>query len=110
MVALICHRAQATVTRSVYRLPGNTVSAPRKAPNFEKSLSELETLVERMEEGDMSLEESLKSFESGIRLTQQCQQALDKAQQRVHVLMQGDDETLSIEGIEDEPDATEPDS
>ncbi len=50
------------------------MSAPRKAPNFEKSLSELETLVERMEEGDMSLEESLKSFESGIRLTQQCQQ------------------------------------
>ena len=85
------------------------MSTPRKIPNFEKSLSELETLVERMEEGDMSLEESLKAFESGIRLTQQCQQALDKAQQRVQVLMQGDDETRSIDGIEDEPDATEPD-
>ena len=76
----------------------------------EKSLTDLEALVERMEEGELSLEESLKAFEAGIRLTQQCQQALDKAQQHVHVLMQGDDETLSIEGIEDEPDATEPDS
>ncbi|MBK7167887.1 MAG: exodeoxyribonuclease VII small subunit [Gammaproteobacteria bacterium] len=108
MVALICSGAQATVTRSVYRLPGSAVSAPRKTPNFEKSLSELETLVERMEEGDMSLEDSLKAFENGIRLTQHCQQALTRAQQRVQILMQGEDEPREFDETEDQPDATEP--
>lgn len=68
------------------------MSAPRKAPDFEKSLAELEALVERMEEGDLSLEESLKSFEAGIRLTQQCQQALAQAQQRVQMLTVQDGE------------------
>jgi exodeoxyribonuclease VII small subunit len=68
------------------------VSGTRKALNFEKSLSELETLVERIEAGEMSLEESLKAFEQGVRLTQQCQQALTEAQQRVQVLTLQDGE------------------
>lgn len=68
------------------------MSASRKPPNFEKALADLEALVERMEEGDMSLEESLKAFENGIRLTRHCQQALGAAQQRVQVLMQQDGE------------------
>jgi len=68
------------------------VSAPRKPQNFEKSLADLEALVERMEEGELSLEESLKAFESGIRLTQQCQQALTQAQQRVQLLAVQDGE------------------
>jgi exodeoxyribonuclease VII small subunit len=73
------------------------VSASRKTLNFEKALAELEALVERMEEGDMSLEESLKAFENGIRLTQQCQQALSEAQQRVQMLMQKDGEIERVE-------------
>ena len=44
--------------------------------DFEKALGELETLVEKMETGDMSLEESLKQFERGVALTRSCQQAL----------------------------------
>jgi exodeoxyribonuclease VII small subunit len=60
--------------------------------NFEKSLAELETLVERMEAGEMSLEESLKAFEHGVRLTQQCQLALTEAQQRVQMLTVQDGE------------------
>ena len=68
------------------------MSAPRKPLNFEKSLADLEALVERMEEGDLSLEESLKAFEAGIRLTQQCQQALTQAQQRVQLLAVQDGE------------------
>ena len=67
-------------------LPGATVSTSRKPFNFEKSLAELEALVARMEEGELSLEEQLKAFEQGVRLTQQCQQALNEAQQRVQVL------------------------
>lgn len=56
--------------------------------HFEQSLAELETLVEKMESGEMSLEESLKAFEQGIKYTRDCQQALDKAQQKVQLLIQ----------------------
>jgi exodeoxyribonuclease VII small subunit len=62
---------------------------PRKkpeAPSFEESLDELERLVERMESGEMSLEESLGAFERGIALTRSCQQALQAAEQKVEIL------------------------
>ena len=55
-------------------------------PSFEDSLNELEALVERMESGDMSLEESLGAFERGISLTRSCQQALQAAEQKVEIL------------------------
>jgi exodeoxyribonuclease VII small subunit len=53
---------------------------------FEASLGELEAIVDRLEQGDLSLEESLAAFERGIRLTRTCQQALDAAEQRVRIL------------------------
>ncbi len=56
------------------------------APSFEESLGELEALVERMESGELSLEESLSAFERGIALTRSCQQALQAAEQRVEIL------------------------
>ncbi len=56
--------------------------------NFEKSLAELESLVEKMEEGDLSLEESLKCFERGIELTKNCQKALTEAEQKVQILLE----------------------
>ena len=55
-------------------------------PSFEESLSELEALVERMEGGDLTLEESLTAFERGISLTRRCQQALQTAEQKVEIL------------------------
>lgn len=55
-------------------------------PSFEESLDELEALVERMESGDLALEESLGAFERGIALTRTCQQALQAAQQKVDIL------------------------
>ncbi len=58
--------------------------------NFEKTLAELEQLVEKMEEGDLSLEESLKCFERGILLTKSCQQALSEAEQKVSILLEKD--------------------
>ena len=58
--------------------------------NFEKTLAELEQLVETMEKGDLSLEESLKHFERGILLTKTCQQALSEAEQKVSVLLEKD--------------------
>jgi len=56
--------------------------------NFEKTFTELEELVKKMEGGDLSLEESLKYFERGILLTKDCQQALNKAEQKVRILLE----------------------
>ncbi|HET6554529.1 MAG TPA: exodeoxyribonuclease VII small subunit [Dyella sp.] len=70
-------------------------SAPvpaNKAPaaDFEHSLDELEQLVARMEGGDLSLDESLASFERGIGLYRHCQQALESAELRVRLLLDPD--------------------
>lgn len=54
--------------------------------DFEATLAELETLIQRMEQGELSLESSLQEFERGVALTRLCQQALSQAQQRVSVL------------------------
>ena len=54
--------------------------------DFEKSLDELEQLVGRMEQGDLSLDESLQSFERGIALYRNCQTALEQAELRVKLL------------------------
>ncbi len=56
--------------------------------NFEGSLEELEALVARMEQGELSLEDSLQAFERGIELTRACQQALATAEQKVEILIQ----------------------
>lgn len=56
--------------------------------SFEDALNELEALVESMEQGELPLEESLKSFERGIVLTRTCQQALKAAEQKVEILSQ----------------------
>lgn len=58
-----------------------------KTPDFEKSLAELEQIVERMEQGELSLDESLKQFERGIALTRSCQTALQEAEQKVEILL-----------------------
>lgn len=56
------------------------------APSFEQALSELESLVETLEQGDLTLEDSLKSFERGVALTRTCQLALKEAEQKVQIL------------------------
>ena len=64
----------------------------KKAVDFEQQLESLEALVESLESGDLSLEDSLKSFETGIKVARECQQALKTAEQKVELLMrQGDD-------------------
>ena len=69
--------------------------------NFEASLAALNTVVEKMEKGDLSLEEALQCFEKGIALTRQCQKALKDAEQKVHVLMSKNGE-LSLEPFQPE--------
>ncbi len=56
-------------------------------PDFETAMQELEALVERLETGDLPLEESLAAFERGVILTRSCQTALKEAEQKVEILM-----------------------
>ena len=72
-----------------------------EAPAFENALEELETIVERMEDGEPSLEESLKLFERGMDLTRTCQKALDDAEQRIRTLAESEspsDASAAVEG------------
>lgn len=83
------------------------MSRNSKAPDFEQALAELEALVERLERGDLPLDEALKSFERGVTLTRQCHGALQAAQQRVEILLKrgGQPEAGPFEEIDDEESA-----
>jgi exodeoxyribonuclease VII small subunit len=64
---------------------------------FEDALSELESIVEKLERGELSLEESLAAFEEGIRLSRICSKQLDEAERKIEILIKGDDGQLQIE-------------
>jgi len=75
----------------------NTPPDASPVAHFEQSLDELEKLVEKMEHGDLSLEESLAAYERGVGLYRQCQSALEQAELRVRLLSDPE-----------QPDAAEP--
>jgi exodeoxyribonuclease VII small subunit len=90
-------------------------SPPPTAPEeparfeFERAMTELESVVARLEQGEVPLEEALKEFERGVALTRACQQALAAAEQKVELLMtrpDGSSETVPFEepAGEDEPE------
>ena len=60
----------------------------KTAVNFEKAIKDLEKIVEDLESGELSLEQSLKTFEKGIKLTRQCQGELEKAELKVKKLVE----------------------
>ena len=62
----------------------------KNSSKFEKDLQELESLVEKMEGGDLTLEDSLIHFERGIALTRSCQKALTEAEQKIQILLAED--------------------
>ena len=63
-----------------------SATSPENNNDFESSLAELETIVTQMEQGDLSLDQALSSFETGIKLTRHCQAILDQAEQKVQLL------------------------
>ncbi|GAB1260685.1 exodeoxyribonuclease VII small subunit [Aurantivibrio plasticivorans] len=63
--------------------------------DFEQAMTQLEDLVESMESGELSLEESLKAFEDGVKLTRECQAKLATAEQRVQLLMEEQGELIT---------------
>jgi exodeoxyribonuclease VII small subunit len=68
---------------------GMAARIPKEAPkvDFESAMQELEELVERLEQGELPLEESLAAFERGVQLTRTCQTALREAEQKVEILL-----------------------
>lgn len=70
-----------------------------KSKTFEVSLTELEKIVRKLEDGDLSLEESLKLFETGVRLSRECQERLDQAERRIDILLKDADGNLALQPI-----------
>ena len=69
-------------------MAGKKKSDQADKPDLEQALEQLETLVESLERGDLSLEDSLAAFESGIKLTRLCQETLAAAEQKVQLLIE----------------------
>ena len=69
----------------------------KKKLDYEAAVTELESLVERLEQGDISLEESLKLYESGVLLTRDCQDALKTAEQKVQMLLEQSGQTSLVD-------------
>ena len=70
-----------------------------KKLTFETSLQELERIVRRLEEGDSSLEDSLKLFEDGVRLSRECQERLNQAERRIEVLLKDENGNPTLQTI-----------
>jgi exodeoxyribonuclease VII small subunit len=92
----------------VYR--SQVMPAPKTSklamPDFETAMRDLEELVERLEHGDLPLEESLAAFERGVMLTRACQNALKEAEQKVEILLKKAGEPAVEEFMPDEPNIT----
>jgi exodeoxyribonuclease VII small subunit len=79
-------------------------SAKQESPDFETAMRDLEELVERLEHGDLPLEESLAAFERGVALTRACQAALQEAEQKVEILLKRAGDPAVEDFVPDEPD------
>ena len=87
-------------------MPRKDTPEPSPVADFERSLDALETLVEKMEQGDMTLDQSLAAYEEGVGLYRRCQSALEQAEMRVRLLTDPQDPTSA----EPYPDALGPDA
>ena len=68
--------------------------------NFEKTLADLENIVQRLDENDLSLDEALSLFEEGIKLSRFCSQKLDSVENKVEILLRDDEGNLKKEPFE----------
>jgi exodeoxyribonuclease VII small subunit len=77
----------------------------KKAVNLEKTLADLESLVEELESGELPLDDAMKKFEKGVKLTRICQNALKEAEQKVEILLQNTDDTDTLVAFDTESDS-----
>lgn len=78
------------------------MAKPKNEAGFEKNLEELEAIVAALEAGTLSLDESLRQFEQGIRLSRACEQALAEAEKKIEILTKGDGGTLEAKPFDAE--------
>jgi exodeoxyribonuclease VII small subunit len=67
---------------------------------FESALGELELIVQQLEQGDLDLEESLKLFEKGVKLSRECRERLAKAERRIEILLKDSNGNLSVQNLD----------
>ena len=70
--------------------------------SFEESLTTLEKIVRELEQGDLSLEDSLKLFENGVKLSRECQERLNQAERRIEVLLKDENGNPTLQAVEKE--------
>jgi len=75
--------------------------------NFEEHLTELETVVEKLERGDLTLDESVRLFEDGMKLSAACKQELEQAEGRIQVLVEGKGGKMQPADLDLRPDQTD---
>ena len=73
-----------------------------KTIDLEKSMAALEGIVDELETGDLSLDKSLKQFEKGVKLSRDCQAALEAAEQKVQILLGDELEELDPDALDDD--------
>jgi exodeoxyribonuclease VII small subunit len=76
-------------------------NAGKKNFELEKSMRDLESIVEQLEGGDLTLDKSLKEFEKGVRLSRECQQALSDAEQKVQILIDSELQETDPKSLKD---------
>lgn len=69
---------------------------------FEESLNDLEKIVKQLEDGDLPLDQSLKLFEEGVKLSRECRDRLTRAERRIEILTRDTDGRLGVETLETE--------
>jgi exodeoxyribonuclease VII small subunit len=83
----------------------NKTVEPQKKGDFEKSLARLEEVVKRLESTDLSLDEAMKLFEEGVKLSRECQKHLEEAEGRVEILLKKAEGRIAAEPFEPEDES-----
>jgi exodeoxyribonuclease VII small subunit len=78
--------------------------AEAKSKSFESSLSALEKIVRELERGDLPLDESLRLFEEGVKLSRECQERLNQAERRIEILLRDNEGKPVVAGFDEEED------
>ena len=84
----------------------NKAADPQRKSDFERSLLRLEEVVKRLESTDLSLDEAMKLFEEGVKLSRECQKQLEEAEGRVEILLKKADGKIVAEPFEANDDAS----
>jgi len=83
----------------------NKAAEPARKGDFEKSLMRLEEVVKRLESPELSLDEAMKLFEEGVKLSHECQKQLEEAEGRVEILLKKADGKIAAEPFEPEDES-----